>query len=171
MTRKIKSFSLGCALLGGFFISSGALAETMLRSQGLLSAPNAKSTITAKVKMGEVVRVLQKKGFWVEVESAHGVGWTQLNTVRTSSGTTGLASLETGRLANANIVSSSGIRGLDGGDLEQARPDKREFAKLAAYAQSTERAQSFANAGQLKTRQLDYLTNRVKRRFNIKKNN
>lgn len=171
MTRKVKSFSLGCALLGSFFISSGVLAETMLRAQELLSEPNAKAAVTTKVKRGETVKVLQKKGFWVEVETAQGVGWTQLNTVRTNSGTTGLASVATGRLANANIVSSSGVRGLDGGDLEEAKPDKREFAKLTGYAQSAKQAESFASAAKLQTRQLDYLTNRIKRRFNIKKSN
>lgn len=157
MSKKVKSLGLSCVLLGGLLLASATNAETMLTPQELLAEPNAKAATTIKVKKGETVTVLQKKGFWVEVESPSGKGWTKLNTVKAASGTTGLVSAETGRLASGNIVSSSGVRGLDGGDLEQAKPDKKEFDKLATYAQSTEKAASFAKAGKLTTREMAYV--------------
>lgn len=167
MSKNIKQLGLGCAMLGSLFFSTGTLAETMLSAQELLGEPSPQAAVTVKVKKGDNVKVLQKKGFWVEVEGANGKGWTKLNAVKAASGTTGLASVETGRLAKANIVSSSGVRGLDGGDLEQAEPDTKEFDKLTTYAQSSDKAKSFAKTGKLQTRDMAYLKNGRK---NSKKN-
>ena len=58
-------------------------------------------------------------------------GWTKLNNVEISKDSNfSLSSLNTGREGSGNIVSTSGVRGLDGADITSAQPDLIEFEKL-----------------------------------------
>lgn len=134
-----------------------AQAQSMLSTQELKSEPAANAATAAKVSKGTKVDILQRKGFWVEVKAGNQQGWTRLNNVKTEAGTSGLASLETGRMASGNIVSSTGVRGLDAVELENAQPDQRELAKLEALAVNKREADKFAKDGKLKSRKLAYV--------------
>ncbi|MCK9464956.1 MAG: hypothetical protein M0Q29_03620 [Thiopseudomonas sp.] len=157
MKFRLQTLTLSCALMGGLVISTDTFAETLLSDQYLLAEPSPKAAAAGQGKKGQEVSVLAKKGFWVQVKAGEVVGWTKLNNVKAESSSVGLASLETGRQASGNIVSTSGVRGLDGGDLEKAQPNPKEFAKLAAFMENKDSATAFAKAGKLQTRTLDYV--------------
>lgn len=157
MNFRLRALTLSCALMGGLAISTSCFAETVLSDQELLAEPSPKAASAGQVKKGQEVNVLAKKGFWVQIEAGEVVGWTKLNNVKAASSSVGLASLETGRQATGNIVSTSGVRGLDGGDLEKAQPDAKEFAKLSGFMENKDSATAFAKAGKLQTRKLSYV--------------
>lgn len=157
MKFRLQTLTLSCALMGGLVISTNTFAETLLSDQDLLAEPSPKAAAAGQGKKGQEVSVLAKKGFWVQVKAGEVVGWTKLNNVKAESSSVGLASLETARQASGNIVSTSGVRGLDGGDLEKAQPNPEEFAKLVAFMESKDSAAAFAKAGKLQTRTLDYV--------------
>lgn len=139
-----------------FAMSDIACSEELLSDQDLLSEPKAQAAVSAKAKKGQV-SILEKQGFWVKVKAGDATGWTKLSNVKAAaSGAIGLP--DTGRSSSGNIVSTSGVRGLDGGDLINAKPDLAELNKLSALKTSKEQGASFASAAGLQTRKVNYLT-------------
>lgn len=152
--KELPKLMLGLAML--FAISSSAFSEELLSDQDLLSEPKAQAAVSAKAKKGQV-SIVEKQGFWVKIKAGDATGWTKFSNVKaTSSG--GLGMPDTGRSSSGNIVSTSGVRGLDGGDLVNAKPDLAELNKLTALKTSKEQGASFASAAGLQTRKINYLS-------------
>ena len=145
-------FTLAIAFLA---CSVTAVAEELLSDQEVLAEPKASSAPSGKVKKGQVA-VLEKKGFWVKIKSGETTGWTKLSNLKAdSSGSLGLP--ETGRTGGGNIVSTSGVRGLDGGDLVNAKPDPAEFDKFKLQLAGKRQGDEFASSGGLSTRKISYI--------------
>ena len=144
-----------CCLGAALLISGSALAEELLTDQDLFAEPKVQSAISAKAKKGSV-SILEKQGFWVKIKSGEATGWTKLSNVKAS--TAGILDLGyTGRGSSGNIVSTSGVRGLDGGDLINAKPDFTEFGKFASSKTTKDQSLSFAKSGGLETRKVDFI--------------
>ena len=78
---------------------------------------------------------LLKKRLLGQSEKDSVEGWTKLNNVKIEKDSNlSLSSLNTGREGSGNIVSTSGVRGLDGDDITNAQPDMNEFEKLKKLA-------------------------------------
>ena len=104
--------------------------EILKSDQDLRETPSIKGNVVGKAAKGNV-EVIDKKGFWVKVKNDSIEGWTKLNNVEISKDSNfSLSSLNTGREGSGNIVSTSGVRGLDGEDITSAQPDPIEFEKL-----------------------------------------
>ncbi|TSA54204.1 MAG: hypothetical protein D4R44_02055 [Actinobacteria bacterium] len=140
-------------------LSSPLRAEELLTDQGLLSEPKAQVSVTGHAKKGKIT-VLEKKGFWIKVKAGNVSGWTKLSNVKADSTSRGLGlgDINTGRSASGNIVATSGVRGLDGGDLKNAQPDFKEFDRLVAQKVTREQAVDFAKQAGLTTKKLSYVT-------------
>jgi hypothetical protein len=141
-------------------ISHGALADELLADQDLFSEPKAQSNVSAKAKKGQV-SVVEKQGFWVKIKAGDALGWTKLSNIKAAS-TGGIGLPETGRGANGNIVSTSGVRGLDGGDLINAKPDIAELGKLVSLKITKEQGETFASSAGLESRKVSYTSQSVK---------
>ena len=126
---KIKINLLICFLVLSFF-PIYLFADSLKSDQELKETPSIKGNVVGKAAKGNV-EVIDKKGFWVKVKNDSIEGWTKLNNVEISKDSNfSLSSLNTGREGSGNIVSTSGVRGLDGEDITSAQPDLIEFEKL-----------------------------------------
>jgi len=140
-------------------VASPLQAEELLTDQGLLSEPKAQAAVTGQAKKGNIT-VLEKKGFWIKVKARNLSGWTKLSNVKADSTSRGfgLGDINTGRSASANIVATSGVRGLDGADLKKAQPDFKEFDRLVAQKVTRGQAVDFAKQAGLTTKSVSYVT-------------
>jgi len=123
-----------------------------LQSQPALNAPAAGS-----VKAGATVDIVERKGFWAHVRSGALNGWLKLDRLSLDNGGSEIAALASGRTGSNNVVSASGGRGLDAGDLTSAKPDTASVSALARVAASETAAEQFSKSGRLKTRRISYL--------------
>ena len=131
-------------------------AEELLSDQDLLQEPKRKSPVAGKAVKG-TVSVIEKKGFWLKIKSVDVVGWTKRSNVKAVSSLGSLASIDTGRSASGNIVSTSSVRGLDGNDLINASPNFKEFEKLEGQRVSQKKAVKFAKVGGLSAKEIGYI--------------
>jgi hypothetical protein len=137
-------------------ISLSSFADSLKSDQDLLKEPKIKSDVVGKAKKGNV-EIIEKKGFWVKVKSNGLEGWTKMSNVQVdSSKSLDVAALDSGREGGGNIVSTSGVRGLDGAELADAQPDKNEFENMKKLLVSSEDGKSFASQSQLESRDLKY---------------
>ena len=140
-----------------FFISFGSFADSLKSDQELRKSPNIKSEVIGKVSKGEV-EVIDKKGFWIKVKKNSVEGWTKLNNVKIDKDSNfSLSSLNTGREGSGNIVSTSGVRGLDGEDITNAQPDIDEFEKLKKFKADKSIGENFSNQSNLITKEIEFI--------------
>jgi len=145
-----------------FFFSFGSFADSLKSDQELKKSPNIKSEVVGKVSKGEV-EVIDKKGFWIKVKKNSVEGWTKLNNVEIDKDSNfSLSSLNTGREGSGNIVSTSGVRGLDGEDITNAQPDINEFEKLKKLKVDKSVGESFSNNSNLTTKNIELIIVKTK---------
>lgn len=76
---------------------------------------------------------------------------------RSSGSISGLLDIASGRAGTGRIVATTGIRGLNEGELKSAQYDAAELNLVESYTASSADAQDFANQGKLAARKMDYL--------------
>jgi len=129
-------------------------------------ASDAKSVATLPAQSS--VDLVQRQGAWVQLKSGKNTGWAKLFDIRLgaagtapSSGKAGSGNslAETLNLASGNRGASvtTGVRGLDADMLSRAVPNAQEFATLVGYTSTKEQSRSFAKAGKLEPRTVEFL--------------
>ena len=88
----------------------------------LLKDHTISSPKTGSIQSGGGVKVLEKSGFWVKVESSGQIGWVKLSDIQLPSIVNNIDPLSTGRNATGNIVNTAGVRGLSPEDLKNSQP-------------------------------------------------
>ncbi|WP_157670652.1 SH3 domain-containing protein [Chitinibacter sp. GC72] len=135
-------------------LSSLALAEpgTVIRKTDLRDKPFLDAAVVGNVSSNTQVDIQSRKGAWMQVKLPSGqAGWIKLLNVRTSSGTTSSSTA----LANVIKTGSSGktvttgVKGLSAEEIQNARPNLAEVAKMSSYAANSADAQKTAQANQL----------------------
>jgi hypothetical protein len=102
------------------------------------------------VKAGESLKVVNRQGFWVEVEAAQGKrGWVKVSILSFAAGAGGPTAIDTGRMGTGNIVATSSARGLSAKDLLSGAPRPEEVAKLDAFAADRAAVQNFLASGSI----------------------
>ena len=98
------------------------------------------------------------------MRAAGGTGWVKLSSFTAearpadgASTVSTLASLATGRTGSGNIVSAAGTRGITAGEIRSARPDYGALADVRRQSVPVAQAESYAAAGGLVPRTIDYL--------------
>ena len=135
----------------------------------VLDEPFADAQEITSLKAGDPVEIGIRKGGWMKVTTKGKTGWVRMLFIRrgeaakTSVATeaSGVLGLATGRSGKGNVVATTGVRGLNEEELKEAKFNPQEFAKLKTYATSVREAQSFAKEGELKAKQVDFLTDPV----------
>jgi hypothetical protein len=116
-------------------------------------------TLAEKAK----VKVLDRQGGWMQVESGASSGWVRMLSIRMDSGQSsimsGLKSLfSVARTGSSGTTVTTGVRGLDKEQIQNAKPNPEEVKKLAAFAATKVDAERMAaEKPQLKNQKIDYL--------------
>lgn len=133
-----------------------AISDTLKTNQNIFKEPNMKAPIVGEVQKGEV-KILEKKGFWIKIKAASIEGWTKMSNVEIqSSKNLDLTSIDSGRSGKNNVVSTSGVRGLDGAELADANPDLKEFEQMKKLSIASVEGEKFSKSSELITRQVKY---------------
>jgi hypothetical protein len=109
------------------------------------------------------VKVLGRQGGWAQIESGLVAGWVRMLSIRMNSGqssvVSGLKSLfSVARTGSSGTTVTTGVRGLDKEQIQNAKPNPEELKKLAGFAASKGDAEQFAAGDpQLKNQKVDYL--------------
>ena len=131
--------------------------DSLKSDQELKETPSIKGNVVGKAAKGNV-EVIDKKGFWVKVKNDSIEGWTKLNNVEISKDSDfSLSNLNTGREGSGNIVSTSGVRGLDGEDITSAQPDIIEFDKLQSLKVDKSIGNNFMKNTGLSPKQIKFI--------------
>lgn len=138
----------------------------LLKESELKERPFIDAATVAKLAAQSKVTIRERSGGWYRVESSGKSGWVRMLNVKVSEGAASLgasselqqaASLATGRAGSGNVVSTSGLRGLDEEQLTSAKPDYAQLDKLDGYGVSREAAAGYAQQNGLKPRSVGYL--------------
>jgi len=134
-----------CACLLNFH----ADAQTARSDTALFLKPDGPAS-TFLLKAGDQLKVVNRQGFWVEVEAAAGKrGWVKVSALSFAAGTGGPTALDTGRMGTGNIVATSAARGLSAKDLLNGAPRPEEVAKMDAFVADGPAVQNFLASGSI----------------------
>jgi hypothetical protein len=134
--------------------------ETVLRSEPAGDAGEV-ATLPAETELS----VFERLGGWYRVQANAGAGWLRLASLRFPSTELGagdsgvdliLNSMRTGTYAGSSGT-TTGVRGLDASDIDNASASEAQLEKLEALASSAEAGRKFASAGNLKPVEIAYL--------------
>src|SRR5262249_23096024 len=96
------------------------------------------------------VRVLERQGGWMKIESQAASGWGLMLAIRMASaspsgGDSGIGSLfNVARTGSSGTAVATGVRGLDKEQIRNAKPNPAELEKLAAFRADKSDAERFA---------------------------
>lgn len=134
----------------------------------LKSTPASDAKSVATLPAQSSVDLVQRQGAWVQLKSGKNTGWAKLFDIRLGAAGTAAPSAktesgsslgETLNLASGNrgAAVTTGVRGLDADMLSKAVPNPQEFAVLVGYASNKEKSTTFAKAGKLAPRTVEFL--------------
>lgn len=139
---------------------------TVVKDTELKDKPFVDAKTIKKLPRGTAVAIVDRNGGWLKVTVAGQQGWVRLLHVSSqpaaASGSSAkeleaAAKIATGRAGSGNIVSTTGIRGLNEEQLSKAQPNPAELKHLESYSVSKEQAAAYARAHKLERRQIPYL--------------
>ncbi len=137
------------------------LKESELKEKPFIDAPTL-----AKLAAQTSVAIRERSGGWFRVAAGKSEGWVRMLNIKVTEGAESLgsgtdltraAALATGRAGTGNVVSTSGLRGLDEEELRSAKPDYAQFDKLNANSVDKGTASSYAKRNGLTGRTVQYL--------------
>jgi hypothetical protein len=135
-----------------------AVRQTEVKKEPFTDADTV-GTLSEKTQ----VKVLNRQGGWIQVESGTVSGWVRMLSVRMSSGQSGIGSglkslFNVARTGSSGTTVTTGVRGLDKEQIQNAKPNPEELKKFAAFAATRTDAERFAaESPQLKNRTIEYL--------------
>lgn len=141
---------------------------TTTRATDLMAQAQSDAAKLVSLPENTKVDIVQRRGAWSEVKAASGQqGWVRMMHLMpdgaaaparsAAAGKGALAGLlQSGRTANTTTV-TTGVRGLQEEDLQQARANPEEFRKMQKHAVAKTAAESFAQRSKLAPVGIDYL--------------
>jgi len=158
ISRTRKSVRWAC--LGALLIAGHALAAdtgTLTRAETLREKPFADAKMLAAAAAGTKVAIVTRNGGWYQVKAGGKTGWGRMLSVRRSAAAAGpsvagIADVASGRTGTGKVVTTTGVRGLDAGDLDTATFDAAQVAQAEKYRVSRQDAAAFAKLGKLTLR-------------------
>lgn len=139
---------------------------TITRDTELKDKPFVDAKTLKRLPARTSVAIVDRNGGWLRVTSGGQTGWVRLLHVSSqpvSGSSTSKQDLEaaakiaTGRAGSGNIVSTTGIRGLNEEQLREAKPSPEELKRLESYGVSKDQAAAYARANKLQRRQIAHL--------------
>ena len=153
-------------MLGAVHATSVTTAQTVVAGN-LTSGPNSDASVVAAVPNATGVTVIERQGGWYHVRLASGQdGWLPMTSIRYNSAGSGGGStgtdwaglFQSGRSGSGGTTATTGVRGLNTGDIANAKPDPAAVAELEKWQAKPPEAKSFAAELPLKADpKIDYL--------------
>ena len=112
-------------LIQALGLPSFALAQQAKATKpaDLLAEPTTGAPKSGSMTAGQAISVLDKKGFWVKVQSGSQSGWVKLTDIELPNAVTKIDPMSTGRTSGGNIVNTAGVRGLSPEELKGSKPN------------------------------------------------
>jgi len=142
-------------------------AETAytVRATDLKAKPFTDAATLSTLPERSQVEVVGRQSSWMHIRTDSASGWVKMLSLRFSSDGDSKRSGDTGLGALFNVAATgksgstvtTGVRGLSEENLKNAQPDPEALKALQGYTASTSTAASFAKAGKLEKKNMDYL--------------
>lgn len=153
-------------VLGGVHAAASSNAVTVAGGN-LTSGPFSDASVVAPVAANAAVSVIERKGGWYHVRLATGQdGWLPMASIRYDSSGAAAAGggssdwaalLQSGRSGSGGSSATTGVRGLNTGDIENAVPDPAAVTELDDWAAKPGQAKRFAQQLPAEAQKADYL--------------
>jgi hypothetical protein len=186
--KQIISVLLAASLLLATASLNAEQYAVTLRDTGLRDGPYRDAVELRRLPSDTRLQILERKGGWYQINFEKHTGWVRLTGLRLErrkpgknkakgKGKTGAPGQQkkigkldtlgealtgglfsTGHGSSSEVTSTTGIRGLDAEQLDNASPDPEAVNALDNFAVSAEQAQRFAARQQLLASRLDYFT-------------
>ncbi len=156
------------ASLCSTWLLAAQAAETAytVRTTDLKAKPFSDAATLSTLPERSQVEVVGRKSSWMQIRTDGASGWVKMLSLRLSSDGDSKKSGDTGLGALFNVAATgksgstvtTGVRGLSEENLKNAQPDLEALEILQDYTASTGTAASFAKAGKLEKKNMDYLS-------------
>lgn len=170
----MKSSAATLAVLLAMGAVHAAESALTVRATELQAQAQSDATTLATLPENTRLDVLRRSGAWSEVKTAAGqTGWVRMFHLKPEAGNAAQGTapaqgsanplgalsnlLSSGRTANTATV-TTGVRGLDEEDLQNAQPNPAELEKLQKFAVDKDAAQAFARRTKLSPVKAEYLS-------------
>ena len=140
-------------ILGAVHAAAVATAQTVVAGK-LTSGPHSDASVVTAVPDGAAVTVIERQGGWYHVRTADGQdGWLPMTSIRYNSSGSGSAAapgtdwaglFNSGRSGAGGSTATTGVRGLNTGDISNATPDIQAVEGLDKYQAKPDEAKAFA---------------------------
>jgi len=154
---------MGICLLLCAAVAQAQDSGVAARATEILKDPSADSAVVGQLQEAAAVKILARQGGWMRIESAGGNGWVRLLAIRT----TGVAPSTQSRGGFLSFLSrpstgggqtvTTGVRGLDKEQIQNAKPNTAELQKMAGFAANKPEAERFGASAGLTRQQVGYL--------------
>ena len=153
--------------LCSMWLLAAQAAETAytVRPTELKAKPFADSATLSSLPERSKVEVVGRQASWMQIRADGTSGWVKMLSLRLSSdsaakkaGNTWLGTLfNVASTGKSGSTVTTGVRGLSEENLKNAQPDPEALKTLQDYTASTGAAASFAKAGKLEKKNMEYL--------------
>lgn len=153
MKRSLKRSPL---VIGLLLMSLPLLAQQAAYTSSateLKREPSRESETLQELPADTVLESLRRQGSWVEVRAGEQTGWVRMLVVRPGvpgkarKGESGLKRLfNVARGGNSGAVTTTGVRGLNKEEIQNATPNPAELAKLDAFVASDKDVRKLAES-------------------------
>lgn len=136
------------------------------RATEILKDPSVDAAVVGRLPESAKVKILARQGGWMRIESASGEGWVRLLAIRTSAGSAPstqsrgggfLSFLSRPSSGGGGQTVTTGVRGLDREQIQNAKPNMAELQKMAGFAASKPDAERFGASAGVTRQQVGYL--------------
>jgi hypothetical protein len=137
-----------------------------VRSCPVMNEPFNDAREVTSLKEGDTVKILKRKGGWLQVSVEGKTGWVRMLYIRRGASgekpsavteASGMLGLATGRAGSGNVVAATGVRGLDEEELKEAEFNEKELQTLKSYRTSKKEAQEFAKQAGLQVQKIPFI--------------
>jgi len=136
----------------------------VIRATELKKEPATDAPTVAELAENAAVDAGERKGGWTRVKTPGGSeGWIKMLLLRyggpgtAKAGDTGLSQMfNVARTGTSGTTVTTGVRGLDAEQINNAQPNAAELGRMAGFAATKEASSGFAKRAKLQARQVDY---------------
>jgi uncharacterized protein YgiM (DUF1202 family) len=154
-----------CAALMSMSAAHAQEVGTALKADDIKAEPFKDAKTLGQIAKGDKVEITGRQSGWLQVQAGSKKGWVRMLSVKRGAAGQkdaakeigGVAGLATGRAGTGEVVSSTGVRGLDEADLKAAKFDEAQVAKAESHAVSARDAKTFAGQAKLAAQSVAFL--------------
>jgi hypothetical protein len=164
----IRNYFIYFIVLFSSSLQAGQPATVVVDTQ-IYKEPFLDSESLSDVSANTSVDILRRKGGWYLIlVTPELTGWVRMTSLRkqaspsdikqkgSSLGST-LDSVISGRTGTSDVTTTTGVKGLDAGDIENSQPDEEAVEKMKSLRSDKQDASSYAGELSLQPQPVDYL--------------